>query len=222
MDFFTVSGRHLRCSTRITVATSIRRYKKFCFICNQIWFSVLACILRWQRLGIKHWSRLGSLKCPCTQCRQSAKLFLQSIELRLPTSSPARRVCPPPLPLVPEEGHIRLRERGYSGVTIRTRRQTLWYSRYICTLWSCRFSCSGRINYSPGFQSGSSLSCSIQIKSHMTYFPAKIQPSTQVSDTCCLQTMTLMTQNHWGHFQVKVDSKMSEITIHDISWRFFL
>ncbi len=30
-------------------------------------------------------------------------------------------------------GHTRLRERGW-GVPIRTRGQTLWYSRYICTL----------------------------------------------------------------------------------------
>ncbi len=45
-----------------------------------------------------------------------------------------RRVCvPPPLPLVQEEGHTRLREKG--GVPIPTRGHTLWYSMYICTLW---------------------------------------------------------------------------------------
>ncbi len=40
-----------------------------------------------------------------------------------------RRVCPP-LPLVGGGGS----REGVGGVPIRTRGQTLWYSRYICTL----------------------------------------------------------------------------------------
>ncbi len=39
-----------------------------------------------------------------------------------------------PLPLVPG-GHALEGERGWGGVPIRTRGPTLWYSRYICTLW---------------------------------------------------------------------------------------
>jgi hypothetical protein len=79
---FTVSGRHLRCLTRITVATSIRRYTKVCIkgikpsiyissgvlalepffslnYQNLVFSKILACILRWQRLWKKHWSRHG-------------------------------------------------------------------------------------------------------------------------------------------------------------------
>ncbi len=66
------------------------------------------------------------------QSRQSARLFLQSSELGPPRNPlTRRRVCPPPL--IPGEGHTRLRERGWE-VPIRTRGHTLWYNRYICTL----------------------------------------------------------------------------------------
>jgi hypothetical protein len=52
-----------------------------------------------------------------------------------PTSSPVGESAPYP-PVLPGEGHTRLWERewGGRGVSIRTRGQTLWYSRYICTL----------------------------------------------------------------------------------------
>ncbi len=64
------------------------------------------------------------------QSRQSARLFLLSSEFGQPTPSYRRRVLPPP-PLVPGGGgHTCLRERGWAD-TIRTRGQTLWYSRYI-------------------------------------------------------------------------------------------
>ena len=53
-----------------------------------------------------------------TPSRQSTRLFLQSSQLG----------PPPP--------HTRLRERGCGIVPIRTKGQTQWYSRYICTLWS--------------------------------------------------------------------------------------
>jgi hypothetical protein len=48
-----------------------------------------------------------------------------------PTPNPAGESPPP---LVRGGGHTRLRERG-EGVPIQTRRQTLWNSRFICTLW---------------------------------------------------------------------------------------
>ncbi len=60
-------------------------------------------------------------------------LGLQSSELGPP--HPQSSVFPPPL--VTGGGHIRLQEgRGGGGeITIPTREVTLWYSRYICTLW---------------------------------------------------------------------------------------
>jgi hypothetical protein len=51
-----------------------------------------------------------------------------------PNPSPEGRVFPPP-PWFRGEEHTRLRERGWV-VPIPTRGQTLWYSRYICTLCS--------------------------------------------------------------------------------------
>ncbi len=55
-----------------------------------------------------------------------------------PIPSPAG-VCVPPPPLVPVGGHTRLRERGW-GFLIQTREQTLWHSRYTCTLCTQGFS----------------------------------------------------------------------------------
>ncbi len=69
-----------------------------------------------------------------TQRRQSARLSLQSSKLG-PHPLTRRRVRPP---LWLRGEHIRLRERGRAA-PIRTRGQTLWYSRYICTSW-CRTS----------------------------------------------------------------------------------
>jgi hypothetical protein len=52
------------------------------------------------------------------------------------TSLARRRVCPTPAPtLVPGEGAHSLAGEG-GGVPMPTRGHTLWYSRYICTLWS--------------------------------------------------------------------------------------
>jgi hypothetical protein len=68
-----------------------------------------------------------------SQSRQSARLFLQSSELGLPQPLTHRRVRPLPLWFRGWE-HTRLWERG--GVPIWTSGQTLWYSRYICTLWA--------------------------------------------------------------------------------------
>jgi hypothetical protein len=62
------------------------------------------------------------------QSRQSAKdFFLQSCELRHTTPSPAGE-C------VPRGGTHSLAGEGGGG-PIRTRRQTLWYFRYICASW---------------------------------------------------------------------------------------
>ncbi len=69
------------------------------------------------------------------QSRQSAKLFLQLSELGLHRPFTRRRVCTSLV--VPGEGLTRWgRGGGGGGVPKRTRGQTLWYSRYICTLWS--------------------------------------------------------------------------------------
>ncbi len=53
-----------------------------------------------------------------------------------PTHSPAASLFPPPL--VGGGGDTRLRKRGWV-VPILTRGQTMWYSRYICTLWERTF-----------------------------------------------------------------------------------
>ncbi len=64
------------------------------------------------------------------QSRQSAKLFLQSLELGLP--SPARECALPPFG---SGGRGTLAaERGGGRVPIPTRGHTLWYSLYVCTL----------------------------------------------------------------------------------------
>ena len=52
------------------------------------------------------------------KCRQSARLFLQPSELRLPHPLARMRVCSP--------SFGSLRERGW-GFPIQTRGQTLWY-----------------------------------------------------------------------------------------------
>jgi hypothetical protein len=59
--------------------------------------------------------------------RQSTRLFLQLSELGPPTPHPptSRRVRPPTL--VPGGDTV----EGVRGVPVRTRGQTLWYSRYI-------------------------------------------------------------------------------------------
>jgi hypothetical protein len=68
--------------------------------------------------------------CLRAQIRQSAELFLQSSELGLP--HPQASVPPPPLWFV--GGYTLACGRGGGGVPIPTSGQTLWYSRYICTL----------------------------------------------------------------------------------------
>ncbi len=81
----------------------------------------------------------GSLVTPVrtlntAQSRQSAGIFLRSSELGPLIPSPASECVP--LPLWFRGGHTRLREKGW-GVPIRTRGQTLWYSRFfvyvLCT-----------------------------------------------------------------------------------------
>jgi hypothetical protein len=72
------------------------------------------------------------------QSRQTARLFLRSSALGPPNPLTRRRMCPLPL-WFRGEGLTRWGERGAGGVSIRTRGQTLWYSRYcilLCTLWA--------------------------------------------------------------------------------------
>jgi hypothetical protein len=66
-----------------------------------------------------------------SQSRQSAKLFLQSSELGLPHPLTRRRVVYVPLFVGSGGGGTLACEKGGVGVP---RGQTLWYSRYICTL----------------------------------------------------------------------------------------
>jgi hypothetical protein len=72
------------------------------------------------------------------RCRQSARLFLQSSELRLPHPLTRRRVCSPLLWFRGIHTHC---GRGGGRVPIPARGQTLWYSRHLliyalCTLCS--------------------------------------------------------------------------------------
>jgi hypothetical protein len=64
------------------------------------------------------------------QSRQSARLFLQSSELRLPHPLTRRRVCPP---LVQGEGaHSLAGEGGWGGPN--SDEGTLWYSMFVYTV----------------------------------------------------------------------------------------
>jgi hypothetical protein len=70
-----------------------------------------------------------------SQSRQNARLFLQSSELGLsPTPSPAGLCAPPPLFGSVWRDTLSCGRGGWR-VLIPSRGQTLWYSRYICTLW---------------------------------------------------------------------------------------
>jgi hypothetical protein len=70
------------------------------------------------------------------QCRQSAKLFLQSSELELPHPLARRRVCPPSL-WFGEEGHTRWRKKGWERPNSDEGTYTvvLYIHIHICTLW---------------------------------------------------------------------------------------
>jgi len=79
--------------------------------------------------------------CPLyPQSRQSAKLFLKSSELGLPQPLTRRQMCPPPLHAPGSGGRGTLAgKRGVGRVPIPTRGHKLWYSLYICNLWSSPF-----------------------------------------------------------------------------------
>jgi hypothetical protein len=63
--------------------------------------------------------------------RQSARLSLQSSELAFSAHSPASECCPPPPPhWFQGGGPTHWRERAW-GEILWTKRQALWYSRYI-------------------------------------------------------------------------------------------
>jgi hypothetical protein len=98
-----------------------------------------------------------SLTAVGTEYRQSTRLILQSSELGPP--HPQASVSPPPL-VTGGGTHMLAGEGGGGGVPIPTREGTLWYSKYICTLWrghswggqpSCRIgrSATGLSTYSP-------------------------------------------------------------------------
>ncbi len=74
--------------------------------------------------------------CTVAQSRQSAHHFLQSSELGLPYPLTRRRVCTSPPTPFGSGGDTLTRGKGGGRVTIQTRGQKLWYSKYRFTLWS--------------------------------------------------------------------------------------
>ncbi len=130
---------------------------------------------RWQRLGKKDWSRLGD---------QASNVLAHRVDrvlgffYRLPNwdSLTSRRVC---------SSSFWFRGGG-GGPNSNEGTDTVVLYRKILLCGPAGSPCSGRLQYSRRYQSGSFSACSIQIMSHVTYFPAKIQPSPEVSDTCCL------------------------------------
>jgi hypothetical protein len=96
------------------------------------------------------------------QSRQSAKLFLQSSsELGLPPPLTRRRMCTPPLWF---RGAQSLGGEGV-GVPIRTRGQTLWHSRYICTWWAVP---SYKADFTLSSYSQKSIDCTVHCVSTFT------------------------------------------------------
>ncbi len=79
----------------------------------------------------------GSSRACDTQSRQSAKLFVRSLDLELLNPFTRRRVCPPPPP-VTRAGNTRLRERGMGGggVPIPTRGHSLWPEQGVKTYFT--------------------------------------------------------------------------------------
>jgi hypothetical protein len=76
-------------------------------------------------------SAMTPAKAGTPQSRQSAKFFLQSLELGLPQPLNRTRVFPFPF-WFRGEGHTRWLERGWESPN-PTRGHTLWYSLYVCT-----------------------------------------------------------------------------------------
>ncbi len=68
-----------------------------------------------------------------SQSIQSARLFLQSSEWGPPNTPSPEGDCVPPPGTKGGGGGIQLLAGNWVGGSIRTRGQTLWYSRYICT-----------------------------------------------------------------------------------------
>ncbi len=82
--------------------------------------------------GVKSSKVLIETEQAYSQRRQSARLLLRSSELEPPTPSPAGGCVPSPFGW----GEPLACGRGGGGVPIRTKGQTLSYSRYMCTLWA--------------------------------------------------------------------------------------
>jgi hypothetical protein len=91
---------------------------------------------------MKYWLRLRNknnnyiLSIPCETHRIDRMLaFSPVIRIGTPISLIHRRVCTPPPPHRFRWGDTLACWIGYGMVPIRTRGQTLWYSRYIWTSW---------------------------------------------------------------------------------------
>ncbi len=71
------------------------------------------------------------------ESRQSTRLFLQSSNWFPPPTPSHAGEC---VPLLVPGGDTLACGKGNGGVPIPTRGQTLWHSRYICTLWYALYS----------------------------------------------------------------------------------
>ncbi len=94
-----------------------------CFLAAVLCIEILPCGLLWDNL-----CTFTCVTCPhrVAQSRQSARLSSSRSNWVRPPGSPACESCPL---FVPGGGRTRLRQRGWAD-PIRTRGQTLWYSRY--------------------------------------------------------------------------------------------
>jgi hypothetical protein len=86
----------------------------------------------------------SNLECTVSRTKSSCLWFAHGVDrvIGFFSSRPELGQPPPPHPQANTSPPLWFRGtgtlscgRGWGGVPIRTRRQTLWYSRYICTLW---------------------------------------------------------------------------------------
>ncbi len=107
-------------------------------ICLNISKNILALVfLGWRAEGGSFQGRKKNKEPKSVEYTEQTECQAFSPVVRTGTTHPPshRRVCPPPPP-PPVPGRGAHTPGGEEGVPIPTREQTMWYSRYICTLWS--------------------------------------------------------------------------------------